>query len=209
MSQAQDGNEAPKISIAELIEGCVGIEMDLALPHGCLVDLPSHESDWSFVIKLAALVESAVSHMLIDEINDGRVRSLITRLPMQGVIGKLNVAKSWDLLSSNDFAFAVGISTLRNTVAHDPSWMGFKFSVYVEGLERNRRLEFYRWAARGIEHQSADESAIKLLRFQMWAQACVVLLKARITKTEAAAKRRQADAYKELAESFLNSPPNS
>lgn len=206
---SEENSPSPTIGFEKLIAGCVQIETDLGLPAGCLTSLPKEASDWSFVIKVATLVEAATTHLLTDEIADERIRGLLSRLPMQGRSGKLPLAKEWGLISKEDYDFAVGISNLRNDLAHDPQFVGFAFVDYLAALKGTTRRDFLVWAARGMAHHPGDKDVATKLRLQLWAQTAMILTKAMMTKSAAAAQRRKHKLYAELAESVLNAhePP--
>ena len=56
-------------------------EKELNLPNGFFLNLLIKEDDWSFIIKLHALVEAAVSHLLASICGD-RLLDIFTRLEL-------------------------------------------------------------------------------------------------------------------------------
>lgn len=196
-----------EIKFESLIEGCLMLEEELGLPTKCLSDIPREISDWSFVIKISTLVESAVTHLLSDEIGDERFRPFVSRLGMHGATGKLQLAKSLNVLTTDDRAFATHITALRNDLAHDPQFLRFEFAEHLVNLTKSERHNFFKWATRGKEYLPGDATAVQRIRVQIWGQALLILAKAMATKAEAASKRRLDQIHKDLGESFMNTPP--
>jgi hypothetical protein len=204
---ADETSPVREIKFESLIEGCLTLERELGLPPKCLLDLPGELSDWSFVIKIATLVESAVTHLLSDEIGDERFRPFVSKLGMHGATGKLQLAKSLSLLTNEDHDFSTGITKLRNHLAHDPAFLRFELVEYLSHLTESDRHNFFKWATRGKEYLSGHETAVPRIRVQIWAQALVILAKANVTKATRTAKRRVDQMHKDVGESFMNTPP--
>lgn len=204
---ADETSPVREIKFESLTEGCLELERELGLPPDCLLDLPRELSDWSFVIKIAALVESAVTHLLTDEIDDERFRPLVSKLYMQGATGKLPLAKSLNIISRDEYAFSAGITGLRNTLAHDPRFLGFEFGEYLLSLPEPKRIDFFKWATRGKVYPLSDKHKMSGLRVQIWGQALVILAKANVTKATRSAQRRIDKMHKEVGQSFINTPP--
>src|SRR5436190_1607259 len=79
-----------------------------------LSELVDHD-DWSFVIKAHALIEVAVTQMLVQCLGDVRLSDFIERLPLSdGRTGKIVATKQLDLLSDSHRKFIHWFSELRN-----------------------------------------------------------------------------------------------
>lgn len=77
------------------------------------------EDDWSFVIKSHALIERAVTGMLIETTGDDRLKRTFERLPLSyEEMGKLSVAKEFDVLTKPQRRFIRTLSQLRNNLVH-------------------------------------------------------------------------------------------
>ena len=78
------------------------------------------EDDWSFIIKLHALIEAACNHLILYHLQEPKLSKIITRLELSSqVIGKIAFLKSLDLLSKYYRRFIVALSELRNSLVHD------------------------------------------------------------------------------------------
>lgn len=79
-------------------------EKDIGLPAGFLVNLLIKEDDWSFIIKLHALVEAAVSHLLATICGE-ELLTVFTRLQLSSeTVGKLAFAKALHTLDTDTSA---------------------------------------------------------------------------------------------------------
>jgi hypothetical protein len=64
------------------------LERSLGLPEGFIERL-EEEDDWSFVIKAHALVEAAMTQLLVHELHKPQLGDIIARLDMTAPFGKL------------------------------------------------------------------------------------------------------------------------
>lgn len=123
------------------------LEKELGLPKGFFNGLV-HEDDWSFVIKLHALYESALAYVVGHKLGE-EVAEIITRLDMNGERGKVAFARALAIVTDDEVRFLKLLSTLRNRCAHGVRQaVEFSLPSYVEGLSRDARKEFLR-AVRG------------------------------------------------------------
>ncbi len=126
-----------------LAEALQLLESDLHLPRGFLASLYAEESDWAFVIKTHALVEAALTHLIVTAIGDNRLGQLVGRLETSNdVTGKLAFIKKMELLPDRYRRFVRSFSELRNSLVHDVSNSNFAFESHVETLSKERRKTF-------------------------------------------------------------------
>lgn len=117
------------------------IEDQLQAPRGSLA-LLGFNDDWSVVIKSHAMVEGMVTLMLISA-TDERLSPAFAVLPFgEPQAGKLVFAKLLGLIDVEQQKFARRLLELRNDVAHDPKSLGFTFTGYLAGMDKNRRTQF-------------------------------------------------------------------
>ncbi len=93
------------------------------------------EDDWSFIVKMHALMEAAVTHLLTERVGHA---------PLEGVFsftefankrsGKLAFAKALNVLDSDERRFLYWLAELRNSLVH-----GVK-NVQFDLDERTRRM---------------------------------------------------------------------
>jgi len=109
---------------------------------GFLLDLLK-EDDWTFVIKGHAMIEAAVTQLLIEHLGDIRLKSFIQRLPLSGMqTGKVEVAKQLCLLNENHRKFIRWLSKLRNSLVHRIENLDFTFQNHLAVLDKKQRLNW-------------------------------------------------------------------
>lgn len=107
-----------------------GMDLHLSFLHKLWDD-----DDWSFVIKVQALVEASVTDLLVTHVGDEKLKGFVELLPLADEeIGKLAMAKMLDLMSPEQRRFVKKMATLRNKLAHRVDHIGFTFSHYVSSL---------------------------------------------------------------------------
>ena len=107
---------------------------DMNLPGSFLVDLLREPHDWSFIIKLHALVEGVSTHLLIADLGDERLREPISHLEMSNSrTGKVAFLKALELIESDDRSFISSLSELRNQLVHGIANIEFSLEHKHEG----------------------------------------------------------------------------
>ncbi|WMY09680.1 hypothetical protein [Paraburkholderia phenoliruptrix] len=137
-----NGKDAADQAVADL-------ERELGLPKGFFNGLV-HEDDWSFVIKLHALFESALAFVVAHKLGE-KVAGIIGRLDMNGQRGKVAFARALEIVGDDEVRFLALLSSLRNRCVHGVrQTVEFSLPGYVEALSRDERKSFLR-AVRGDE----------------------------------------------------------
>jgi hypothetical protein len=94
--------------------------------------------DWSFVIKAQALIEASVSHAVLTQLGDQRIRKTVEIIPLAGdSVSKLQLAKDLSLLDAGQRRFVKRLAMLRNRLAHRIDCLDFDFHKYIESLDRD------------------------------------------------------------------------
>src|SRR2546425_2976603 len=120
------------------LEWVTEFEKELGLGEGFFVNLLLKEDDWSFIIKLHALVEAAVSHLLAATCGE-KLLDVFARLDLSSdAIGKVAFAKSLDVLDAGERTFIRKLSEIRNSFAHDVRQAGTTLAAYVAVLDPNQ-----------------------------------------------------------------------
>jgi hypothetical protein len=118
------------------------LEKDLRLPRGFIWRLLD-EDDWSFVIKLHALFEAALTHALVHKLGVEALRDVFAKTELSArKTGKVAFARALELLDKSERRFISELSELRNTLVHDIENVGFKYSKYIERLDAKQRQAF-------------------------------------------------------------------
>lgn len=128
------------------------LESELGLPER-FFDTLVKEDDWSFVIKLHALFESALSFVVGHRLGT-QVAGVVARLDMNGARGKVAFARALEILEDEEVRFLDLLSALRNRCAHGiRQAVEFSLPAYVAGLDRDGRKNFQR----AICHKDVDK----------------------------------------------------
>jgi hypothetical protein len=183
------------------------IEQELLLPAGFFGALLT-EGDWSFIIRIHALLEAAVTHLLVENAQDPRLRKVYEALPLSNLrTGKLAFVRSLDLLNPQMVNFVAKLSELRNRVVHDVRNVTFSFAEYVAGLSEDQQRDFKRafafYADPGVNPgwKRIQDEALDNAKFTIWWGGLGVLatihsraLEARVDALGLQLARRQAAA---------------
>lgn len=145
--------------------------------------------DWSFVIKAHAFLEGSIS-LLLSASLDPRLRSVFNKLELgRQETGKLEFCKALDLLDSAERGFIRALSQLRNRLAHDPRYIAFSFTPYLESLDTQQRQSFYKAIAFEQSEdalKNARENPKNIITSRVFLLALTVLAIAKKTDTPVA-----------------------
>ena len=101
------------------------LEQALGLPKGFCFKL-IEEDDWSFVLKLQALLESAVSDLITRSLQRSELTDIFSQLAMSGeATGKIAFVKALNLLPNGHIEFIKALSKIRNEVVHSVQNVSF------------------------------------------------------------------------------------
>lgn len=94
------------------------------------------EDDWSFVIKLHALIEAAATHLLVEVLDKPETRDVISFLELSNSrTGKVAFLKSMGLLEDTDSRrFIQTLSEVRNKLVHDVANVNLSLEQFVANL---------------------------------------------------------------------------
>lgn len=121
--------------LATLFADYSKLEAALDLPSGFLESL-STEDDWSFVVKAHALLEAALTTVLVAH-SDPRLTDTFRKLQMGGRTGKVSVAQALELLDQPCVQFLTQFSELRNRLLHDVRHVTFPFHDHVSRMTQH------------------------------------------------------------------------
>lgn len=132
------------------IDHLASIEKDFGLPTGFIKTLFKEPSDWSFVIKLYALLETGTTYFLTNELAKPQLRDILLRMDM---CERINIIKALNILDTERRLFLRKFSELRNLIVHDIKNINFKFDRYLKGLDKNQRREFCKTFSIGLKSE--------------------------------------------------------
>ncbi len=96
-------------------------------------------SDWSFVIKVHALIESSLSRLLIAKTDDVLFAKFFDRM---SISQKVDLLKQLKLLENYECTFINNVSKLRNKLAHSPDEWNFTFKKHFKTMTETEQNVF-------------------------------------------------------------------
>ena len=100
-------------------KGIVSLQEKLSLPTDFFKRL-LEEDDWSFIIKLHALIEAACTDLLLHHFDEPSLKNIISRLELSDkAFGKLAFIKELELLGDTSRRYISSLSEWRNNFVHN------------------------------------------------------------------------------------------
>jgi len=152
-------------------------ETHLGVPNRFFESLIS-EDDWSFIIKLHALVESVSTNILVDALGKPELRDQLSRLPLSdSEYGKLSLMKSLDLVSKPYRGFIRKLSELRNRAVHNVEQTNLNLKELINNSDKSKRNSLA--DSLGVGIRGSREERLKLLnenpKFLIWISALCLI----------------------------------
>jgi hypothetical protein len=123
-------------------KGILNLEQKVGLESGFFAALYD-EDDWSFVIKLHALMEAACTHLLMFHFNEPALVDVLSRLELSGkTVGKTVFLGKLGLLGKEYRRFISALSELRNDLVHDIRNSRFTLHEFVASLDLTAQKNF-------------------------------------------------------------------
>ena len=94
--------------------------------------------DWSFIIKLVAIIESTLTKLLLEKSGDVNFTKFFESV---SVSRKIDLLFELELCSLEGKNFIKYLLKLRNKLAHDPNELDFNFADYINELDKNQKNE--------------------------------------------------------------------
>ena len=130
------------------------LERRLGLSEGFLDDLYNNEDDWSFVIKLSAMVEASCTHTISTMFGYPELEECFAYLDQSNPrIGRVKLLKEIEVIYSNQAKILNALATLRNSVAHDVKNVNFIFSDYLNRLDTNQLNNFVTYFGNSVQDE--------------------------------------------------------
>ena len=122
------------------------LELVLGIPEGLFYRLRD-EDDWSFIIKVQALLELALAYLIQSELGRPELAKFLEQLSLNGKSSKLTIIKALGLLDQSHYSYLKLLADLRNKVAHNIKYVGFNLSEYLKDKSDPQLREFVMTAA--------------------------------------------------------------
>lgn len=153
-------------------KGILDLEKKLNLPKDFFKNL-LEEDDWSFIIKLHALVEAACGSLLLRHFAEPGLKHIISRLELSNkTTGKIVFLKELGLLGETNRRFVSSLSEWRNKFVHNVHNCNSKLQEIVDNMDKDAIKKFavdfspYESNLRRLTNitvKSPDDKKIKLL----------------------------------------------
>jgi len=125
------------MSNEQLLEAITELEENSGLKNGFFQSLVA-EDDWSFIIKIHALYEAAVTNLITERIGEKSLEPFFSRLELGDKSrGKLRLAKDLGLLDEDERKFIHALSEIRNDFVHDVRNTNANLEAYFDGLSKD------------------------------------------------------------------------
>ncbi len=125
-----------------LLEAIAELELGTGVKTGFFTRLLA-EDDWSFIIKIHALYEAAVSSLVTSKIGHVELDSFVSRLELGDKSrGKLKLVKALNLLDENERKFIFHLSEIRNAFVHNVKNTQVNLETYLEILDANKKESY-------------------------------------------------------------------
>lgn len=125
------------------------LEKAIGLPTGFYENLVHANDDWSFVLKLHALMEASLTMLLTERIGSGSLpdssdlTKALARLEMSRTdVGKVQLAFTLGLISKRYRRFLYFLSDLRNDFVHDIKNVNLTLQDHVAPFNQDQRRAF-------------------------------------------------------------------
>jgi hypothetical protein len=124
------------------------------------------EADWSFTIKIHAILETALNYALVKQLQNDRLAKLISYLPTNSnpndtKAGKLGFIRVYEILPDNDCKFIASLSEARNRMAHESKNLGWTIEDWLKTFENDTtRNRFFASAAKVRATEVAEISRL-------------------------------------------------
>jgi|SRR6516225_3092587 hypothetical protein len=131
------------------------LQKEIGISEYFLQNLFKESDDWSFVVKLNALVEAALTHLLTETIGRPELKDVLAHTSRAG---KTAFATALGLLEPEDRRLIVKLAEMRNVFVHDVKRVNLTIPEYLKSLSEGDRKGFLK----AIRYYAGDEQTLDL-----------------------------------------------
>lgn len=125
-------------SSIQLDNGIIDLQNKIGLPKDFFKNLLD-ENDWSFVIKLHALIEGICSNLLVFHFNEPNLEKIFSRLEMSDAsTGKLAFLLDTKLIDKIQCKYISSLSQFRNKLVHDVKNYDVNLKEMIKNYDSNQ-----------------------------------------------------------------------
>lgn len=119
------------------------LEKNLGINEGFFNALFDEESDWALIIKVHALIEAAVTELLVTAFGKEELNDTFAYLELSNKrTGKMAFVSALNLLDDDCRRYISSLSELRNKLVHNVKNVNFQFHEYVEEMDKQQFKQF-------------------------------------------------------------------
>ncbi|WP_288129856.1 hypothetical protein [Microbulbifer sp.] len=156
----REGQMTNRIDLSELIPK---LEEKLGIDKGFLESLFDEDSDWALIIKVHALIEAAISDLLVTVFGKEALNDTFSYLELSNKkTGKMAFVSALNLLDDNCRRYISSLSELRNKLVHNVKNVNFQFHEYVEDMDKQQFNQFVKNF--NVLSSKKDDSLLNLFR---------------------------------------------
>jgi len=144
--------------LEDMNESIKKFEQDLNLPKN-FIDSLLAEDDWTFIIKLSALLEAATSNVLTAILHKN-LEDVFSYLDYANPkYGKIAFLEKLNILTQEQANVLKKFAELRNQIVHKVANTNFTFDTYLKDISHKEQLKaFEKWAGHGIKETTSYRS---------------------------------------------------
>lgn len=103
------------------------------------------EDDWSFILKLHALIEAAATHLLVEEFGKEELGNIFSKMELsEKNKGKIAFIKELNLLDDKYRQFIRKLSEIRNFFIHEIKNVELSIESYLKKLDPQQKTSFFK-----------------------------------------------------------------
>jgi hypothetical protein len=116
------------------------------------------DDDWTFIIKIHALIEAGLNHAITKVVNKPELADIISQLDTgDRRYGKLAFAEALEILSKQERGFIRILSKLRNDLVHKIKNVDFVFSTWLQPMQSAARKSLIETISAGVTESVTHE----------------------------------------------------
>jgi hypothetical protein len=201
-------------------EAVRALEQELGITEGFLTSLMNTDvDDWSFVIKLHALTEAALTHLITIALGREELRDFFAEMQMgHARRGKIGIARRLSLIDDRLVKFIMALGRIRNRFAHRPHSVGDRIEQFVDSIPVSERDSFWRTLAYfgdGDTVINVAGNTVDILtftrnnpKFAVWLSATVAVGTIYIQKESEAQRRQHQQLMVDFYEAMVRNRPS-
>ena len=153
------------------------------------------DDDWTFVIRMHAILEAALNHLLIGQFDNPGLDPVMAALDTSSDrTGKIAFIKAYDLLQASARTFIRRFSELRNLVVRDVRNSDLNLAEYFQSLEKERQKSWKIALTSWMIFEPSEEVrnlAIRIPRVAIYNCCMMIILRCYEDRTEPKAQRER------------------